>query len=197
MAKGGTARIATAEDLDGLAETLTAAFAEDPVWGWAFPEPEKRRAWWRFLVKSALRYPCTWTLEGYAAVAVWIPPGGVELTDEEQDQIEPLLAKLAGPRAGEILELMERFDATHPVEPRHYYLSLLGVHPDHRGNGIGMRLLAENLAGTDVEGVPSYLESSNPANEARYERLGFRKVGSFSTPDDVATLSTMWRDPQG
>ena len=31
-------RRATIEDLDGLTETLTAAFANDPVWSWAFPD---------------------------------------------------------------------------------------------------------------------------------------------------------------
>ena len=38
------------------------------------------------------------------------------------------------------------------------------------------------------------LESTNPANDRRYERIGFKKVGSFSTPDDAHTVATMWRD---
>jgi GNAT superfamily N-acetyltransferase len=192
------ARLATPDDLDGLTETLTAAFAEDPLWSWAFPDPDKLRVWWRFLINSALRYPSTWTLDDYAAVAVWIPPGGVELTEEEEGQLEPMLTELAGARAGEILELLERFEATHPDGPPHYYLSLLGVRPAHRGRGLGMGLLAENLARSDAQGIPAYLESSNSANDRRYERLGFGQVGSFSTPDDTVTVATMWRDvPSG
>ncbi len=35
-------------------------------------------------------------------------------------------------------------------EPR-YYLTLLGTHPDHRGRGIGMGLLARNLELIDSE----------------------------------------------
>jgi GNAT superfamily N-acetyltransferase len=189
------ARVAEPEDLEGLTATLTAAFGNDPLWTWAFPDPEKLRIWWRFLIGSALRYPCTWTLDDFAAVAVWIPPEGVELTEDEQDQIEPLLRELAGPRAGEISELIERFDATHPDGPPHYYLSLLGVHPERRGEGLGIGLLEQNLARTDAEGMPAYLESSNSANDARYESLGFRKVGSFTTPGDEVTVATMWRDP--
>jgi hypothetical protein len=46
----------------------------------------------------------------------------------------------------------------------------------------------------DEEGMPAYLESSNPENDARYERLGFVRVGQFSTPDGSHTLSTMWRE---
>jgi GNAT superfamily N-acetyltransferase len=190
-------RVATASDLDGLTATLTAAFAADPLWGrWAFPDPKDLAVWWRFYIGSALRYPCVWVRGDYAAVSLWIPPDGTELTEEEEKRIEPLLAELVGPRAPEVMELLERFDASHPREHAHYYLSLLGIHPDHRGQGLGLGLLAENLKRMDAEGIPTYLESSNPDNNRRYERLGFRQVGEFTTPDGRRTVATMWRDVQ-
>jgi GNAT superfamily N-acetyltransferase len=189
-------RRATTDDLDGLTETLTAAFANDPVWSWAFPDQDGLAEWWRLLIASALRYRWVWTIDKYAAVAVWIPPGGVELTEEEATRVEPMLNELAGARAGEVLELVERFDVTHPAEPAHYYLSLLGTHPSHRGKGLGMALLARNLEAIDAEGMPAYLESTNGANDKRYESQGFRRVGSFSRPDEQVTISTMWRDPR-
>jgi GNAT superfamily N-acetyltransferase len=74
------------------------------------------------------------------------------------------------------------------------YLSLLATHPDHRGQGIGQRLLAENLAEFDAVGLPAYLESTNPANDHRYERAGFRTLGGFRAVIDDAAVSTMWRD---
>ena len=55
----------------------------------------------------------------------------------------------------EVLVLLERFEANHPSDPRHYYLSLLGTHPDHRGRGKGMSLLAANLAWIDGQGFPT------------------------------------------
>jgi hypothetical protein len=58
-----------------------------------------------------------------------------------------------------------------------------------------MALLTRNLADLDAEGTPAYLESTNPDNDKRYERLGFVKVGEFSTPDGRHPVSTMWRDP--
>ena len=186
-------RIATPSDLDGLTATMTGAFGQDPVWNWAIPEPRDLAVFWRFLIASALRYDTTWISGDYEAAAVWIPPGGTELTEGDEEQLEPLLTELIGPRAPAVLELLERFEASHPHDEPHYYLSLLGVHPDHRGRGIGMALLAENLEQLDREGVPAYLESTNPANDRRYERVGFRKVGSFSTPDDAHTVATMWR----
>ena len=59
-----------------------------------------------------------------------------------------------------------------------------------------MALLARNLVTIDAEGLPAYLESTNAANDTRYERQGFRKVGSFSRPDERVTIATMWRDPK-
>ena len=59
-----------------------------------------------------------------------------------------------------------------------------------------MGLLAENLARIDELGMPAYLESSNPENRARYERLGFEQVGEFSTPDASRVVATMWREPR-
>jgi hypothetical protein len=70
-------RIATASDIEGLTATLTAAFARDPLWSWAFPNPEDLAVVWRFYIASALRrYPNVWIAGEYAAASIWIPPGG-------------------------------------------------------------------------------------------------------------------------
>jgi ribosomal protein S18 acetylase RimI-like enzyme len=188
-------RLAEPADLDALTALLTEAFKHDPLWRWAFPEEEAVATWWRFYIGSALRYPCTWLAGDFAAASVWIPPGGVELTDDEEQRVEPLLRKLVGPRAPKVTELLDRFEASHPRDAPHYYLSLLGTAGGQRGQGIGMALLAENLRRIDEEGMPAYLESSNPANNARYERIGFRWTGEFTTPDGKRTVATMWREP--
>ena len=187
-------RLATEDDLDSLTNTLTLAFENDPLWRWVFPEPGTLEPFWRFFIGNALRYPCVWVTGDFDAVAIWIPPGGSELTDEAEQQVEPLLGSLIGARTPTVMSLLDRFDQAHPSEPPHYYLSLLGTHPDRRGEGLGMTLLADTLARIDEQGSPAYLESSNPANDTRYERLGFRKVGEFSTPDGAHTVATMWRD---
>ena len=93
--------------------------------------------------------------------------------------------------------MLNRFEASHPSDEPHYYLSLLGTRPERRGEGLGVALLADNLRRTDAEGMPAFLESSNPANNVRYERLGFRQVGEFTTPDGARTVATMWREVGG
>ncbi len=190
---------ATRADLPGLVETISLAFHDDPTWTWAFPDPGVRQqqyaVWWGFLIEGALRYPWVLRTDDFGAVAVWIPPGGTELAEVDEARIEPLLETLVGARAGEVIELLDRFDANHPHDQPHYYLSLLGTHPDHRGNGIGMRLLEENLARIDAERMPAHLESSNPANNHRYERLGFAATGEFFPPggESGPPVTTMWR----
>lgn len=190
------ARSATPADVDAIVDTLTTAFFRDPLWGPAFPDEQRRAAqaaaMWRLYVTSALRYPWTLVTPGVEAAAVWIPPGGTELTPREEDGLEGLLTTAAGPGvAKSILEIYDQLDAAHPDEPC-FYLSLLGVHDDHRGKGLGMGLLAECLARIDALGAPAYLESSNPANIDRYQSVGF-------TPRDTITIATghvvttMWR----
>jgi GNAT superfamily N-acetyltransferase len=75
----------------------------------------------------------------------------------------------------------------------HAYLSLLATHPERRGRGIGQALLAEDLAHWDAHGAPTYLESTNPANDHRYARLGFQPDGGFRAVRDDAWVSAMWR----
>jgi ribosomal protein S18 acetylase RimI-like enzyme len=192
-------RVASSEpELAAVTETISLAFHEDPTWSWAFPDASRRQeqyaVFWRLLIAAARRYPWVLFTDGCAAAAVWIPAGGTELSEEDEEQVEPLVQDLVGPRAGEVLELLARFDAAHPRHEAHYYLSLLGTHPAHAGRGLGMALLAESLRRIDEEGMPAYLESSNPANNHRYERHGFVKIGEFYPPSSAIPVTTMWRD---
>src|SRR3954454_5917516 len=151
-------RTAAAADLDRLTSLFTDAFREGPVWSWAFPGGDGMDAWWRLFIGSALRYPCVWILGDYAAASVWIPPNGLELTDDEEERVEPLLTDLLGTRAGEVLTLLQRFDEAHPKAESHYYLSLLGTASNQRGRGLGIALLSENLQRIDGEVAAAYLE---------------------------------------
>jgi hypothetical protein len=42
--------------------------------------------------------------------------------------------------------------------------------------------------------MPAYLESSNSANDSRYERQGFARLGELTRPDGRQTVTTMWRE---
>jgi len=191
------ARRATAADADRVTEIITLAFARDPLWGHALARPDggdgHHAAFWRLFVEGALRYPWTWLTGGGEATTLWIPPGETEMTPEQEHRLAGLAAEHLGPAADPCIELFGRFEAAHPRAEPHYFLTLFGTHPDHRGQGIGMRLLAHDLELIDAEHMPAYLESSNPANNRRYASVGFEPHGEFSYPGGGPVVTTMWR----
>ena len=192
-------RRAEPADLPAVAATLAGAFQDDPAWSWVFADPVRRErqltAVWTLLLEGGVDYGWIWMTPGAEAATLWIPPGMPELAEAQAARIGPLFHELLGPDVSRVDALMERFIVAHPAEPDHYYLSLFGTRPDCRGRGIGMSLLADNLALIDTEGWPAYLESTNAANLVRYRSVGFADHGEFDLPDGP-TVVTMWREPR-
>ena len=176
--------------------TLAAAFAGDPVWGlWACGDAPDRagllEVFWKPWVDAALKYDGFLMTPDASVVSGWVPPGIHETDDEDEAAIEAVTLRLFGDRAPLLLEAYGLFEANRPAEP-HWYLSLLATHPAHRGQGLGMRMVADLLRTIDAAHQPVYLESTNPANDARYESVGFTAYGSFRLPEGP-TVTTMWR----
>jgi GNAT superfamily N-acetyltransferase len=193
-----SARRASARDLDTVVETLTLAFAQDPVWRPSLESGESTvetmREFWRIHATDSLRLGWLWTLEDAAAVASWIPPGETELSHAGEARLEEFRRERLGSEGAAALEtVFDRFEAAHPRDRPHYYLSLLGTHPASRGQGLGMGLLRTTLEVIDGDGSPSYLESSNPSNDARYQSAGFQPVVRFELPAGQI-VTGMWRE---
>ena len=189
-------RVATPADIDAIVDTVTVAFLDDPLWGPAFPDARRRKAqssaYWRLFITSALRYPWTFVTENVESAAVWYPPDSTELTDNEMSGFDEFLVGVTDRAiAGRLLAIIDQFEAARPSEP-HFYLSLLATHNNHRGSGLGMGLLRDNLARIDALAAPAYLESTNPANNARYQSVGFSRRGEFTIASGH-TVTTMWR----
>ncbi len=196
-------RVATSNDVESTVGTIALAFHTDPVWGVALATADGsgfERDFWRFYVEGAVGYSNVFlidqgVLDLVPAVAVWIPPGGEEMSESQDAALRRRVADRLPQRSIAALEeLWERFESNHPHDPPHAYLSLLATHPSHRGRGIAQGLLAETLRQWDALGVPAYLESTNPANDHRYARLGFRPIGGFAAVLDDAVVTTMWRE---
>lgn len=185
---------AAPSEAERVVDVIAEAFLHDPTWSWAFPDTGARRRWWQICTGEALRYPWVLRTEGYEAVSVWIPPDGTEFSAAAEARVPALLGELVGARADEVAELLNRFGAAHPRHLPHYYLSLLATADMHRGRGLGIALLRENLARIDREGSHAYLESSNPKNNPRYESLGFVPVASFQAPGGGPMVTGMWRE---
>src|SRR5262245_938331 len=135
-----TIRRATASDLDRATETVTLAFAADPVWSVALARADgttvHHAPYWRRFVEASIEQGGVWLLDDGAAVAVWVPPGGEELSVDGIAELDRFnVANLGEAGAREMNELYDRFESNHPHAEPHAYLSLLATHPDHRGRG--------------------------------------------------------------
>jgi ribosomal protein S18 acetylase RimI-like enzyme len=192
-----TSRLCGPDDLVTVVDILVDSFDDDPTWSWVFPDPARRpeqlRVVWTALVAGAMRYQTVWLAAGDTATSVWIPPGGLELSEEQDEALRGELRELLGDEALRVFRVLDAFEQAQPHHEPHYVLSLLGTASQHRGHGYGLGLLAENLVVVDDADMAAYLEASHPANVGLYERYGFEIFGAFSLPDGGHDVTTMWR----
>ena len=83
----------------------------------------------------------------------------------------------------------------HPSE-EHYYLEAIGTHQDAQGTGVGSLIIRTMLDRCDEEGLPAYLESSNPRNVPFYGRHGFEITREIEVGEGAPTVTAMWRTPR-
>jgi ribosomal protein S18 acetylase RimI-like enzyme len=188
-------RTATTADRDSIVDTLLLSFSADPCVRYIFPKPRDFMAGWPPFVMAmggrGLDHGAAFVTEDGAAVSLWLPPG-----------IEPDLETMLGVLAdvpeekGAVLEQVgEQIRSFHPEEP-HWYLAAVGVDPARQGEGLGSAMIKEGLRLCDAQGLPAYLESSNPRNVPLYERHGFEVIGLVQ-PDDYPPLYPMLRAARG
>lgn len=193
------ARLATRADVPAIATALAAAFRTDPVWRWLVPEADRydARAASAFAAEAAAKvaHAHAYTADDRAATALWAPPGQRSAPASEELRLAWPFARLLG--ASGIRRGIAVQTAMKKARPRedHWYLAILGTHPDHQGRGLGSTVLRPVLERCDLDGVGAYLESSKPENVPFYERHGFRATGTV-TPAGCPPMTLMWRDPQ-
>ncbi|QYG93485.1 GNAT family N-acetyltransferase [Iamia sp. SCSIO 61187] len=194
------ARIATRADVPALATALAGAFRSDPLWHWMVGDLDRWdvRAAGAFAAEAAVkvRYGHTYTTDDRAGAALWAPPGTWKGTLGDARRVAlPMLRLTGGVGARRGLGVLRACERAHPPSPDHWYLAVLGTHPDHQGRGVGSALLRPVLERCDLDGTGAYLESSKPENVAFYERHGFRATDTI-TPGGSPPLTLMWRDPR-
>jgi len=160
-------RRATPADRDRVITTVVAAFVDDPAFRYFFPD-DSTYAWHAtafagYLFDKRVGQGSVWLVEGGASVSLWDSPHAAA-SAEALDLPPDVLARL---------EAYEH--AVHgsmPTEP-HWYLGVLATHPDHAGKRWGRAAIAAGAAEADRDGLPSFLETTNPANVELYGRTGF------------------------
>jgi GNAT superfamily N-acetyltransferase len=183
-------------------ELLTVAFDADPMFRFLLPEAEHRRGWLRAVMGSylALTGPDGWVTtvesagEDVPGVLAYVPPGRYP---PPYSRLAAHLLRSPPPwpsmhlaRAG--LRVLAAIERMHPKTP-HYYVQVLGVHPREQGKGLARKLVSAVTSRADGEGVPTYLETTNPVNLRIYGKLGFEVVTEHVVDRGYPSVWTMER----
>ncbi len=193
-------RRASEADIPQLARMLTRAFLDDPVASWAYPVDRLRpRALERFQsvrLRQLVVHGEVWTTDDLNCAALWAPPLHWHSSLRETAQLVPAFAH---PRLMVRLPLVavgwELLERSHPRNPPHFYLAVLGTEPAAQGRGLGSAVLQGVLEQCDGDGVAAYLESSKERNVDFYARHGFRVLEEIKLLRGP-TMWKMWRDPR-
>ena len=167
------------------AGALAASHADYPSFRRVFPSPARRaralRPFFAATVRDAMRFGvvrAASTGSKVLAVAVWLPPGAFPWTATRKLRAMPYLLRVlaADPRHfPKFTRYGANVERAHPTD-RHWYLVVAGVRPEAQRQGLGSRLMRDELNVADANGIPAYLETADPANVAYYRRFGFMVV---------------------
>jgi ribosomal protein S18 acetylase RimI-like enzyme len=187
------ARFATSADVPAVSRTLAAAFFDDPVFSYCYPDVAQRGEilprWFEIVTEATLPHGEIYTTDDVVAAAVWVPPGV-----EDDKQMGAALGEISGRYAQTLFEIFERMGEKHPRQP-HHYLFLLGTRPEWQGQGLGSALMRTVLERCDRDALPAYLEATSEGNKSLYLRHGFKVVGEIKLPDGPS-MWPMWRTPR-
>ena len=171
--------------------TLTLAFAADPASRWIWPATGGYLAAFPRFVRGlggrAFETGNAFEIAEDAGVALWLPPG---VDPDEAELIDIIGDTVHASRRSDLFEIIRQMTEHRPREG-HWYLPFVGVEPQHQCRGLGASLLRPMLQQCDAEGLPAYLESTNPRNVPFYESLGFASMGIIqagTSPEIVPML---------
>jgi ribosomal protein S18 acetylase RimI-like enzyme len=188
------------DDEATVIRTLSAAFGDDPVTNWLLRQDGARAdafaRFYRFLFRRfALKSDTAWITDDGLGAAIWLPPDGWHLALMAQAAVAPtMLRAVSMRRFPRLLRFSSALERAHPDEA-HWFLQIIGVHPDAQRRGLGRALIQPMLDRLDETGEPAYLESSKPENVPYYRRFGFEVIDELRPGGDGPAIPLMWRAP--
>ncbi|MDG4824317.1 GNAT family N-acetyltransferase [Asanoa sp. WMMD1127] len=175
-----------ARSTDALLPAYLAAFADEAVLSWVFPDPGDAAPLLRALLAGLADDQIVLAEQADGAivgVSVWqLRPGP-----------DPAVPVVDAPWARRLAAI---YETVVVADEPHVYLASMAVRPDARGRGIGGRLLAEGLRRADAAGLPTHLEASTERSRLLYLRHGFTDHGRpLPLPEGGPVLRPMRRPP--
>jgi GNAT superfamily N-acetyltransferase len=196
-----------ADDADLIAVTavIATAFVNLSQSKWIVPDERARaatfHAWTAMQVHDAITHGVVhaWATTGRhirgAALWTWAPGHGSHPDPAEYDT--RLIAA-----TGNHVDRYRRFERTvedhaQPHGAAQVHLWMIGVHPNHRDQGIGSALLQVMHGALDDAGYTAYLEAADQRSQALYRRHGYHDAGPpYHLPEHGPAFYPMLRPPQ-
>jgi GNAT superfamily N-acetyltransferase len=186
--------VASEKEADQCIALIVLAFAGDPAARFLYPDPTIYIDCFPRFVRAfggnAFAAGSAHFVDG-AAVALWLPP---QTSGNDEALMALFEETVPSGHRERVLAIVEEMGAYHPHEP-HWYLPLIGTDPPKQGRGYGSLLLAHVTSICDLDGLPAYLESSNPRNIPLYQRHGFERLGTIQVGDSPP-ITPMLRVPR-
>lgn len=176
-------------EVPAAARLLGRAFSDDPLLVHASPDPEDRRlraaAHFTPVLRQAQQCGEVWTTDELAGVACWRLPGrhdptGEELSHSGLDRMAEAIGADATARMDHVFEFLHDRRHALDVPVDHWYLALIGVDAQAKGQGVGSALVTSKLEAR--AGSPVFLETMAARNVPFYTHLGFRCVDTGIEP---------------
>lgn len=181
-------------DIEKAVSTMVLAFAADPGARWFSPTAElymqNMTGYARATVTPAISHDAAFQIGDGLGVVFCLPPG--------VDVGEATLSEALTPRFPDADQISMRVLAKKSIEIRpdeaHWYLPMMGVDPVCQRLGLGAQLMKTVCEHFDRDGLPAFLESSNPKNLSLYRRFGFEVLQDVQEGTSP-TITLMWREP--
>ena len=172
--------------------TVLMGFSADPFVRWICPEAVNYMNFigaFNAYGGKAVDNNTAYVVEGFKGTALWLPPN---IEADEETFVKEIEQNVLIEKQESLFKVLEELEKYHPEAPC-WYLPIIAVDPHYQNNGIGSLLMKHALEKVDSDGLPAYLESSNPRNMSLYKRYGFETMGQIKV-DDVPPLHPMIRE---
>jgi ribosomal protein S18 acetylase RimI-like enzyme len=178
-----------------IIDIITLGFHADPIARWLFPTAHSYLEHFPTQVKliggAAFDTETAFSVSDGNAAAMWLSPGSRPNSDGITAHLEAVVTSDVLEDAFKLFEIM---DEVHPDEPC-YHLAFVATDPAFRGKGYGSTLIDFILLRCDAEHKSAYLENSNPANIALYQRHGFEMIAEMQVGKSPP-MYAMRREPR-
>ncbi len=182
---------------------LSRAFIHDPVFSYLISDINQRSKtlnhYFQHVIKYGLHYGEVYSSLNLEGISVWLPPKSSSHTRWKAIKTGALVLPLKV--KWKYLALQNKIykftDNLHKklVPYAHWYLSLIGVGPNHQGKGFGQQLLSTTINRIDPESKPIYLETNKEKNVEIFKRFGFRILKKVIIPGTEIFHWSLLRNP--